>query len=599
MQSLLFYIKKLIQFWSQLNYQRKKQYGFLLILMIVASFAEIVSIGAVFPFIGAITNPNQIFNHPATEPLIRILYLSSPEQLVLPLTIIFIVITLAAGCIRLLLLLVNTKLSFLTGSDVSVSIYRKTLYQPYEVHISRNSSEIINGIATKVNAVVHITMQSLNLLSSVIIIIAITAALVYVDPIIALSTIGCFSMIYLTIAVITNKKLLSNGRIVARESNRLVMCLQEGLGGIRDIIIAGNQEAYSKAYRAADLPSRRAQGNTSFISASPKYVVEAFGIVLIALIAYALTLRSNPSDLTAIPALGLLALAGQRLLPNLQQAYGSWSSIQGQLASFEDVLELLSQSVTENVTNSHTPRLNFVDEIQLRKISYRYNSNAPWIIKDLDLTIKAGSCVGFIGVTGCGKSTLMDIIMGLLVPSSGEVLVDGVEVTHVNVRDWHQNIAHVPQDIFLVDNTIAENIALGKRVEGIDHDRVKFVAQQAKIAETVEAWSQGYDTVVGERGVRLSGGQRQRLGIARALYCDPTIIIFDEATSALDNETEDDVMQSIEKLNDNLTILIVAHRTTTLKNCDVIIQLGSTGNIIRSGTYDQIFHSSEQLQVII
>ena len=599
MQSLLFYIKKLIQFWSQLNYQRKKQYGFLLILMIVASFAEIVSIGAVFPFIGAITNPNQIFNHRATEPLIRILYLSSPEQLVLPLTIIFIIITLAAGCIRLLLLLVNTKLSFLTGSDVSVSIYRKTLYQPYEVHISRNSSEIINGIATKVNAVVHITMQSLNLLSSLIIIVAITTALVYIDPIIALSAIGCFALIYLTIAIITNKRLLSNGRIVARESNRLVMCLQEGLGGIRDIIIAGNQEAYSQAYRAADLPSRRAQGNTSFISSSPKYVVEAFGIVLIALIAYALTLRSNPSDLTAIPALGLLALAGQRLLPNLQQAYGSWSSIQGQLASFEDVLELLSQSVTENVTNSHTPRLNFVDEIQLRKISYRYNSNAPWIIKDLDLTIKAGSCVGFIGVTGCGKSTLMDIIMGLLVPSSGEVLVDGVEVTHVNVRGWHQNIAHVPQDIFLIDNSIAENIALGKRVEGIDHGRVKFVAQQAKIAETVEAWSQGYDTVVGERGVRLSGGQRQRLGIARALYCDPTIIIFDEATSALDNETEDDVMQSIGKLNDNLTILIVAHRTTTLKNCDVIIQLGSTGNIIRSGTYDQIFHSSEQLQVII
>jgi len=599
LQSLLFYIKKLIQFWSQLNYQRKKQYGFLLILMIVASFAEIVSIGAVFPFIGAITNPNQIFNHRATEPLIRILYLSSPEQLVLPLTIIFIIITLAAGCIRLLLLLVNTKLSFLTGSDVSVSIYRKTLYQPYEVHISRNSSEIINGIATKVNAVVHITMQSLNLLSSLIIIVAITTALVYIDPIIALSAIGCFALIYLTIAIITNKRLLSNGRIVARESNRLVMCLQEGLGGIRDIIIAGNQEAYSQAYRAADLPSRRAQGNTSFISSSPKYVVEAFGIVLIALIAYALTLRSNPSDLTAIPALGLLALAGQRLLPNLQQAYGSWSSIQGQLASFEDVLELLSQSVTENVTNSHTPRLNFVDEIQLRKISYRYNSNAPWIIKDLDLTIKAGSCVGFIGVTGCGKSTLMDIIMGLLVPSSGEVLVDGVEVTHVNVRGWHQNIAHVPQDIFLIDNSIAENIALGKRVEGIDHGRVKFVAQQAKIAETVEAWSQGYDTVVGERGVRLSGGQRQRLGIARALYCDPTIIIFDEATSALDNETEDDVMQSIGKLNDNLTILIVAHRTTTLKNCDVIIQLGSTGNIIRSGTYDQIFHSSEQLQVII
>ena len=594
MSNLSHFIKKLIQFWSQLSYERKRQYGFLLILMIIASFAEIVSIGMIFPFLAAITSPIQIFNHPATEPLIRIFALSSSEQLVLPLTIIFIVVTLAAGCIRLLLLLANTKLSFSTGSDVSVSIYRKTLYQPYIVHISRNSSEIINGIANKVNAVVHITMQSLNLLSSIIIIIAITTALVFIDPIITLSTIGCFALIYLAIAVITNKRLLSNGRIVARESTRVVMCLQEGLGGIRDIIIAGNQEAYSQAYLAADLPSRRAQGNTSFISASPKYVVEALGMVLIALIAYALTMHSNSSGSTTIPALGLIALAGQRLLPNLQQVYGAWSSIQGELASFEDVLELLSQPIIDNVPNSHTSKLNFVDQIQLSKISYRYNINAPWIIKDLDLRIKAGSCIGFIGVTGCGKSTLMDIIMGLLAPSSGTVLIDGVKVTSINVRDWHQNIAHVPQDIFLVDNSVAENIAFGKRVEGIDYERVKFVAQQAKIAETIEAWPKGYDTVVGERGVRLSGGQRQRLGIARALYCDPTIIIFDEATSALDSETEEDVMQSISKLNDNLTILIVAHRTTTLKNCDQIIQLGSNGNIIRSGTYDQIFQNIDR-----
>jgi len=562
--------------------------------MIVASFAEIVSIGVIFPFLAAITNPNQIFNHPTAEPLIRIFSLTSPEQLTLPLTIIFIVVTLGAGCIRLLLLLANTKLSFLTGSDVSVSIYRKTLYQPYVVHISRNSSEIINGIATKVNAVVHVTMQSLNLLSSIIIIIAITTAIIYIDFIIALSTIGCFTLIYLAIALISNKKLLSNGRIVARESTRVVMCLQEGLGGVRDIIIAGNQEAYSQAYQAADMHSRRAQGNTSFISASPKYLVEAFGMVLIALVAYTLTMLSNPSDLIAIPVLGLIALAGQRLLPNLQQVYGAWSSIQGELASFEDVLGLLSQPVIEDAINSQTSRLNFVDKIQLSKISYRYNSDAPLIINDLNLTIKAGNCVGFIGVTGCGKSTLMDIIMGLLAPSSGIVLVDGVEVTSINVRNWHQNIAHVPQDIFLVDNSVAWNIALGKRAEGIDYERVKFVAQQAKIAETIEAWPQGYDTVVGERGVRLSGGQRQRLGIARALYCDPTLIIFDEATSALDSETEKDVMQSIEKLNDNLTILIVAHRMTTLKNCDEIIELGSRGNIIRRGTYDQIIHSVER-----
>jgi ATP-binding cassette, subfamily B, bacterial PglK len=565
------------------------QYGFLLILMIFASFAEIISISVMFPFLAAITNPNQIFNHPAAESLIRTFSLTSPEHLVLPLTIIFVVVTLAAGCVRLLLLFASTKLSFLTGSDVSVSIYRKTLYQPYAVHISRNSNEIINGIAIKVNAVVHITMQSLNLLSSVIIMIAITTAIVYLNPIITFSTIGCFALIYLAIARITKKRLLANGRIVARESTRVLTCLQEGLGAIRDIIIAGNQEAYSEAYRSADLSSRRAQGNTSFISASPKYVVEAFGMVLIALIAYALTLRSNLGVLAAIPALGLIALAGQRLLPNLQQVYGAWASIQGELASFEDVLELLSQSVTENVADTNTSKLNFVDKIQLDKVCYRYDKSLPWVLKDLDLTIYAGSCVGFIGVTGCGKSTLMDIVMGLLAPSSGSMLVDGVEVTSLNVRGWHQNIAHVPQDIFLVDKSVAENIALGRRLEAIDYEKVKFVAQQARIAGAIETLPQGYDTVVCEIVVRLSVGQRQRLGIARALYCEPSVIIFDEATSALDSETEAGVMQSIGKLNDSLTILMVAHRTTTLKNCNNIIQLGPEGRVIRSGTYDQMF----------
>ncbi len=594
MQNLSNLTKKLIQLWSFLTPRKQRQYGFLLILIIVVSFAEIISIGAVLPFLAAISSPNQIFNHPATQPLIRIFSLTSPEQLVLPLTIIFILVTFITGCLRLLLLFANTKLSFSTGADIGVSIYRKTLYQPYIAHISRNSSEIINSIATKVNAVIHITMQSLILLSSIIITITITIAIVYFEPIIALSTIACFVSIYIFIAGVTNKRLLSNGRIVARESNIVIRCLQEGLGGIRDVIIAGSQEVYCQAYRAADLLSRRAQANTSFISSSPKYVVEGLGMALIALIAYLLTLRSEPGDILVIPTLGLIALAAQRLLPNLQQVYGAWASIQGQLASFEDVLELLSQPVMEHCKISPTSRLNFVDKIELKHISYRYSPSTPWILKDLDLIIKAGSCVGFIGVTGCGKSTLMDIIMGLLEPSSGTVLVDGVKVTSVNVQDWHQNIAHVPQDIFLVDNSVAENIALGKRVREIDYDRVKVVAQQAKIAKTIETWPHGYNTVVGERGVRLSGGQRQRLGIARALYGDPTVIVFDEATSALDSKTEEDVMQSIEKLDDNLTILIVAHRLTTLKNCDEIIQLGPNGNIINRGTYDQISYFDKQ-----
>jgi ABC-type multidrug transport system fused ATPase/permease subunit len=560
--------------------------------MIIASFVEIISISAVLPFLLAITSPDKVFNHSYSEPLIKIFSLTLPEQLILIITIMFIIATIIAGCIRLLLLFANTKLSFSTGSDISLSMYQKILYQPYAKHISQNSSEIINGIAIKVNSVVHITMQSLNLLSSTIMTIAISISIVYIEPVIALSTIISFVFLYLIIILITNSRLLSNGRIAARESTKVIKCLQEGLGGIRNVIIAGSQEAYLRVYHEADLSSRRAQGSTSFISLSPKYVVETLGMVLIAFLAYFFTSQSNLRDLTIIPIMGLIALAAQRLLPNLQQAYGAWASIKGELASFEDVLELLAQPTKVNPINTQVSVLKFDDKLQLDKISYRYNTNTPWIIKNLDLIIKAGSCVGFIGATGSGKSTLMDIIIGLLEPCEGRVLVDGVEVTSVNVRGWHENIAHVPQDIFLIDGSVAENIALGKRVEEIDYERVKLVAKQAMIANSIETWPKGYNTPVGERGVRLSGGQRQRLGIARALYREPTIIIFDEATSALDDDTEEAVMKSIERLNGNLTILIVAHRTTTLKNCDIIYQLGPDGNIVCSGTYNQIFHDN-------
>ncbi len=557
--------------------------------MILSSFVEIISIGAVLPFLAVITNPDQVYNHPITEPLINIFSLESSSQLILPLTLTFISATIVAGCIRILFLFTSTKLSFATGLDVSSAIYQKTLYQPYIVHTRRNSSEIMNGITTKINAVIHVTMQSLNIISSAIIAIVLLTALVYVQTEIAIIAAVSLSIIYFTIAAVTAKRLLFNGRIIASETNKVVKCIQEGLGGIRDIIISGTQDIYCQAYRAADLPARKAQATTSFISASPKYIVETLGMVVITLIAYSLASHSDSNNFSAIPTLGLIALTAQRLLPNLQQVYGSWASIQGEIASFEDVIDLLEQEMDAKPGGSNKTKLPFNNRIELREVSYGYHENGPLIINRLSLTIKAGTRIGFIGVTGSGKSTLMDLVMGLLTPNSGNILIDGVNITSVNIADWQQTIAHVPQDIFLIDSTISENIAFGKRVAGIDHDRVRLAAQQAKIAETIEAWPQGYDTVVGERGVRLSGGQRQRLGIARALYCDPSIIIFDEATSALDSETEKDVMSSIEELNDSLTILIVAHRTTTLEKCDKIIQLGPAGNIIFNGTYDQMY----------
>jgi len=283
-----------------------------------------------------------------------------------------------------------------------------------------------------------------------------------------------------------------------------------------------------------------------------------------------------------IPILGALALGTQRLLPALQQLYGSYSTLKGSYSSFQDVLNLLNQPLPkyalETEKGNLPTQISFKKEIVLNNINFSYAADntisPPLVLKNINLKLRKGERIGFIGVTGSGKSTLLDIIMGLLIPTSGKLTIDGKLITDENKRSWQAHIAHVPQNIYLSDSTIEENIAFGLPKDKIDRRKVEKAAKQAQIAELIDNWQEGYQTFVGERGIRLSGGQRQRIGIARALYKQADVLIFDEATSALDNETEQAVMKSIECLGRELTILIIAHRITTLKGCDKIIKLG-------------------------
>jgi ATP-binding cassette subfamily B protein len=558
--------------------------------MLFASFSEILSIGAMLPFLGVLTAPERVFAHPAAQPVIRYLGLTSAEQLLLPLTIAFSLAALCAGAMRLMLLWASNRMSYATGADLSMKIYRCTLYQPYSVHLARNSSEIINGIAGKVGSLIGVLMMALTLLGSGVMLIAILAALIAVEPIVALSAFGGFGLIYILIVNFTRGRLLINSRIVARETTNVIKALQEGLGGIRDVLIDGSQATYCQIYRDSDDPLRRAQGNNLFIAASPRFVVEAVGMVLIAVLAFLLASQSD-GIVRAIPILGALALGAQRLLPVLQQAYTAWSGINGSQKSLEDALGLLDQPLPNYVDQATALPLPFVKEIYLNQLSFRYATHSPLIFNCLNLVITKGSRVGFIGSTGSGKSTLLDVVMGLLMPTGGTLEIDGVPITAANLRGWQAHIAHVPQAIFLADSSIEENIAFGVRKEQIDHNRVKQAAEQAQISDVIELWPQKYQTFVGERGVRLSGGQRQRIGIARALYKQADVIIFDEATSALDNETEQSVMQAIEGLSDDLTILIIAHRLTTLQNCTQIVELAG-GKISRVGGYSTMVMAS-------
>jgi ABC-type multidrug transport system fused ATPase/permease subunit len=583
-QSTITLLKRL---WHHISPRRRGQFGLLLVLMLLASFAEILSIGAVLPFLRVLTVPDQVFEHAVAQPIIQALGLTMSEQLLLPLTIAFAVAALIAGTMRLLLLWASTRLSFATGADLSISIYRRTLYQPYAVHCARNSSEVINGISSKANGVIYsIIVPALTLISSCVMLVVILFALLAVEPVIALAAFGGFGLIYAFIVRLTRKQLLANSQRIARESSHVIKSLQEGLGGIRDVLIDGSQATYCNIYRNADLPLRRAEGNNLFISSSPRYGMEALGMMLIAALAYSLAQQSD-GIAKAIPILGALALGAQRLLPVLQQAYGALTSIQGGQASLQDTLELLDQPLPDFAGQPAVEPLPFKHNISLNQLAFRYGPQTPYVLRHLSLTIAKGSHVGFIGTTGSGKSTLLDIVMGLLKPTDGTLDIDGQLVTHTNIRSWQAHIAHVPQAIFLADSSIEENIAFGVPINQIDHQRVRQAAQQAQIADSIERWPQQYQTFVGERGIRLSGGQRQRIGIARALYKQADVIIFDEATSALDSETEETVMQTIESLSKDLTVLIIAHRLTTLKNCSQIVQLGD-GGIKRVGTYQDI-----------
>ncbi len=562
----------------------------MLVLILLTSFAEILTIGAVLPFLQVLTFPEKVFLLNWVQPFIKFFNISSPSELLFPLTFIFILAAILAGMMRLLMLWASTRLTFSAGSDLSISIYRRTLYQPYSVHVSRNSSEIISGISSKVTNVIGIINNLLIIISSTAIALLILVALILINPFIAISAFGGFGFLYFSIIKINSKKVLLDSERIAKESTNVIKILQEGLGGVRDVLIDGTQEIYCQIYKSADLSLREAQGSNAFVSGSPRYVMEALGVVLIALLAYMLVKQTNGLT-NAIPTLGALALGSQRLLPILQQAYGAWSTIKGYQNSLQDTIELLNQPLPTFLDDSKSQLITFKRNIQLKDVTFSYLPHAPQILKSINLSIGKGSHIGLVGSSGSGKSTLLDIVMGLLIPTNGTLEIDGEMINPKNMRAWQRHIAHVPQSIFLADCSVEENIAFGVPKDSIDFNRVRDAAEQAQLADTIETWPDKYKTFVGERGVRLSGGQRQRIGIARALYKRADVIIFDEATSALDGKTEEAVMASIEGLSKDLTIFIVAHRLSTLRKCTQIVEI-EDGSLNRIGSYQELMSES-------
>ena len=512
------------------------------------------------------------------------------SQLLLPATLMFAVAAVLAALIRLTNLWFIGRLTAAVGSDLSCEAYRRTLYQPYGVHVQRNSSVVINGVTTQIGQTVGALNSLLQLITSVVVASGLLVGLLLIDAPVAIAAASLFGSAYGILAITARRELRRNGQNIAEASRMQLKSLQEGLGAIRDVLLDGSQPIYLRTYQQADCLQRQLGAKNNFLSTFPRYALEALGLVAISILGGLLVMQRG-SGAAAIPLLGALALGAQRLLPALQQIYSGWASLKSYNAAIQAVLEMLNQPLPPGVTVSESFSLR--ESIRLEGVYFHYAAEVPDVLRGLNLEIRRGERIGLIGSTGSGKSTTVDLLMGLLAPSSGKLLVDGLDLHDSKNLEklvaWRAAIAHVPQSIYLADSSIAENIAFGVPRHLISLPSVKQAAEQAQIASFIESTPESYESFVGERGIRLSGGQRQRLGIARALYKRAQVLIFDEATSALDTATEDALMNAVNQLSKELTIVMIAHRLSTVERCDRVICLDN-GRVVKDDSPHRVLN---------
>lgn len=581
------------QLFRYITPRRKWQLGLLLCLMLMSALSEVVSLGAILPFLTALSNADDLLNSPRLQPIFSALAITSSANLVTWLAIVFILIAIISNVLRILTLHTQAHLAARISSDLSCLLYERTLRQPYDFHTRHNSSDLVNILISDSNYVSLTVNAFLFTVTNSFVIAALICGLFLINAPVALSATVFLGTAYLFLYRWRKNKLLQNSQAITQHGQQQIKSVQESIGGVREVILSGCHNFFQSTYSQSNRIYRQAVASNQTTSSTPRYGIEMIAMIAIALLA--LTLGRDGDFSQAIPVLGSLALGANRLLPALQQSFSAVAQAQGYRSSLQRVLIALQRPINPLQTQIAPHPLNLHQELRFENVGFRYSPDGDWVLHNLSLVIPARSTIGFVGTTGSGKSTTADLILGLLHPEEGTIFVDGLPLVGQRLRAWQSTIAHVPQRIFLSDATIADNIAFGIPPELIDRQRVKMAAQLAQLSKFIETLPERYNTVVGERGVRLSGGQQQRVGIARALYRNAKVIVFDEATSALDNATEKEVMGAIENLSQELTIILIAHRLTTVEKCDRIFEF-QQGQVVASGTYSELLARSPSFQ---
>lgn len=571
--SSLYLITKL---WKLLKSKRKKQLGILLLIIILSGLIEIITIGTFIPFISALSNPDKLLNYKFINLAAQITNSYEDNNLVVLTTLIFIIFIIFSTLIRLLNIWLNYKMTAKIGSDISLRAYKRIIYQPYQYITSINSGELISITTSQLDFTVQAISLILRITTNFIVITFIGIGLIFLDYQLALLS-GLFIIVpYVIISVFTKRIVLKNSKIINSSMIDKVKSIQDSLNLNKDIILNDLHLEFIQKYKKNDWDIRDKQTENNFLSMFPRYTMEGIGITFIALLSAIFTLiRSDNGNL--IPYLGALTLAAQRLVPTMQQIYSGLANLRGYSSAIESVIKICDLTIPLEYINKTRNYLSFKKNISLKNVSYYFDdNNEKFILNNINLEIKKGEKIGIIGKTGSGKSTLINLISGFLKPTKGKIFIDNKNLYSYKdnnlIRSWYELISYVPQQIYLKDGTIWENISLCEKKD-IDHKRMLWAAEQSLLNDFISKKEKGFETLVGEKGIKLSGGQCQRIGIARALYKKSQVILLDEATSALDLKTEKLLINNLMKLNNNFTIIFIAHRLSTLSNCSKIIEI--------------------------
>tara|TARA_B100000902_G_scaffold399952_1_gene473923 strand:- start:835 stop:2598 length:1764 start_codon:yes stop_codon:yes gene_type:complete len=580
--SILFNIKTL---WNLSDFRRKFFFLSLTSIMILSAFTELITVITVMPFIASLTQNDLLTQYQIINNIIE--FIGYEGNVLYLLALLLISIILLSSALRILTLYLSIKFAVSYGIELSNNTYKSTLLKDYIYHTKVNSSEIVSAIIDKVDAIIfHFIQGTLNLITASFMLIAILLALIIVDFKIAMFSAIILLSLYLLVTILVNSALKKTSQIVSFQQSNIIKNLNEGLNSIRDIILDNKQQFYVNQFSKQNTSLREVVGLQNLFHSAPRYFIEA--ILLCTAIGFVMFIfnNNNVELLDFLPAIGALVLGAQKLIPNIQMVYQTWVKMKGNNDSCTDVLKILLETPYHGSKNLGNSKIDFNQMIIFKNVNFSYSGNTPYDLVDLNLSISKGSIIGIYGQTGSGKSTFLDLLMGLLKPVSGKIIVDKNELSEENLIDWQSKISHVPQSIYLVDETFQSNIAFGENEKDIDFKKLETAISIANAKKFIETKEKGLLSIIGEKGLQISGGQRQRIGIARSVYRSFEILILDEATNALDEETEGKVINSIIQSNKNATIILLTHRISSLKRCDSIFCVSK--NTINEVEYSEI-----------